>query len=127
MTYSTLATSILSVLSLCCGYGSVFASNPKRRYRCAVAYLLFISAGAACALLERAEFPRLIESGIIAIAMLPVLTMWIFVLNKSNKLRAYQQNLDKLHQTHSSSKFPVNSANHNQAGSKEEILAVQIK
>jgi len=126
MTYSPLAISVVSVLSLSLGYASVFSARPKTRYRCAVGYIVFITLGSVFTLFEKSEFERLIDAGIIGIAMAPVIALWIIVLNKRNQIKISQENLRRLQNALSAGKFAENSSVQSR-GSKEEVLSLQIK
>lgn len=126
MTYSTLAIGVVSVLSLSLGYASVFSASPMMRYRCAVGYIVFITLGSASTLFEKSEFERLIDAGILGVAMAPVLALWLMVLHRRNKLKISQENLRRLENA-----FPVRHFSENSSaqspGSKEEVFSLQVK
>ncbi len=126
MTYSTLAISVVSVLSLSLGYASVFSASPKTRYRCAVCYVVFITLSSACTLFEKSEFERCVNAGIIGLAMAPVIALWLMVLNKRNKFKISQENLRRLEHALPSGELAEKPLALSR-GSKEEVFSLQVK
>ncbi len=126
MTKIILVTSLLSVFSLFFGFFSVFAANPRTRFKCAVGYVIFVTIGAISALFEKSEFVRLVESALIALAMAPVLLLWLRTLRTRGRQDAAQRELRGLRKPHSTIQLSVGTS-HGKPGSKEADLSLQIK
>lgn len=126
MTMIILVSSFLSVFSLFFGFASVFAANSRTRFKCAVGYVIFVTLGAISALFEKSEFLRLLESAIVALAMAPVLTLWLLTLRTRGRQNAAQRELRGLHKPHSPIQPSVATA-HGKLGSKEADRSLQVK
>ncbi|HEY9680079.1 MAG TPA: hypothetical protein V6C86_00630 [Oculatellaceae cyanobacterium] len=92
----TFAVGVSSVICLALGYLSVFGKSGRFRFRCALSYVLVQTCASVLALFERAEFLRLIDAGIIWIAMVPILSLWLIVLRQLNRRKLSQKSAEML-------------------------------